>query len=370
MRRSHANRILFASAVLAILLAVAYTWWWLAFAYGARGGVERWAERQRARGWQVSYSDITLRGYPFVLTMRLRNPHVAEPGRFDWQGPDLIANISPLSPTTIHLRAPGKHQLDLTGVDSFELDVGAAQATLTTTALGRLTSGSAMLQNVAVTSPAGESSLDSLQIQIEEMTSLASRTVEAVPSNLSFGLALTNLSLPSRIKMPFGRRIDAATLRGRLRGQWEPIAFNEALANWRDGGGVIEMDQVMLTWEPLSLSANGTVALDQRLQPLVAMTARMTGFFETVDALTAANLVRSRDASMAKMVLGLLSKRPANGGPAVLELPLTVQDGVFYAGPAALGKVPELPWEAPPPVPIPNTYPLPKREDPKATRQK
>lgn len=362
MRQKHATRILVASAALAILLAVAYTWWWLAFAYGARAGVERWAEERRAQGWQVSFGDITLRGYPFILTMRLREPRVVEPGRFDWQGPELIVNVSPLSPTTVQVRGAGKHQIRLAGVDSLNLEAGVAQATFTLSSRGRLTGGAAMLRNVSATSLAGTSSVDVFQVQIEEMAAPTGRATEAVPNNIAFGLALTNLSLPSRLQIPLGRQVAAASIRGRVRGQWEPIAFNAALANWRDGGGVVELDEVMVGWTPLTLSANGTVALDQRLQPLVAMTARMTGFFETVDALTSTNLVRSRDASMAKMVLGLLSKRPADGGPAVLELPLTIQDGVFYAGPAALGKVPELPWEAPPPMPIPSAYPLPKRE--------
>lgn len=362
MEDRYTSRILTVSGVLAILIALGYTWWWLAFAYGARAGVERWAEDRRAHGWQVSYDDIALRGYPFVLVMRLRELHVVEPGRIDWQGPDVITTISPVAPTTIHVRAPGKHRLRLAG-EPISFEAGTAQATFTLSISGRPTSGSVILQNVTATTTAGAASADALQVQIEEMGAPSGRTAEAIPNNLAFGLALSNLTLPSDLKLPLGHRLAAGALRGRLRGQWESITFNQALANWRDGGGVIELDELMLNWDPLTLSANGTLALDQHLQPLVAVTARMTGFFETVDALVSANLIRGRDASMAKMVLGLLSKHPNSGAP-VLELPLTVQDGVFFAGPAALGKVPALPWEEPPPTVFPSSYPPVKRDEP------
>lgn len=363
MKRSHATRALIISATIAILLAVGYTWWWISFAYGARAGVERWAEERRRQGWQVSFDDITLRGYPFVLNMRLRQPHIAEPGRFDWRGSDVVASISPLTPNKVQVRAAGKHQIGIVGIDSVAFEAGTANVKVDLNLRGLPTGGTALLQNVTATSSAGTSSIDSLQIQIEEMTPPASRVTEAVPNNIGFGVALSNLSLPSQLKLPISRRIATATLRGRVRGQWEPVAFTTALANWRDGGGVIEMDELMLRWDPLTMSANGTMALDQRLQPLIAVSARLTGFFETVDALSAAHVIRSRDVSMAKLMLGLLSKPSANGGPAVLELPLTVQDGTFYAGPAAIAKIPDLPWEAPAPVPIPGLPAQVKRED-------
>ncbi|MEE9194263.1 MAG: DUF2125 domain-containing protein, partial [Alphaproteobacteria bacterium] len=95
-------------------------------------------------------------------------------------------------------------------------------------------------------------------------------------------------------------------------------------------------------WGPLNFSATGTLALDQDLQPLLAMTATITGFNETIDALAAARAIKARDATVAKMLLSLLAKRPGGGGPAELKIPLTVQDGKLFVGPVALMKVPRL----------------------------
>lgn len=358
-RSSPGSRALIISGILAILLAVAYTGWWVSFAFGARNGVERWAEQRRAEGWQVSFGPIGLRGYPLILSLRLSKPHIRQPGGLDWQGPDLIARISPLRPDRVVVRGPGRHELILPGAGRFSMEAGEAEAIFDLTLDGRPDSGSLRLETVSATTPAGDASLDSLTLEVENIPPPNARSHEAIPTTIAFGVAVGNLVMPPQLKMPIGNRINLATLRGRVRGQWEDgIAFNQALANWRDGGGVIELDQSMLRWDPLSLSAAGTVALDQRLQPMFAISARATGFFETIDSLAAAKLMRTRDASVAKFLLGALAKQPADGGPAVLEMPLTIQDSILYAGPAALARVPDLPWQAPPPMPIPSiSYP-------------
>lgn len=358
-RSSTGSRALIISGILAILLAIAYTGWWISFAFGARAGVERWASERRAEGWQVAFDNIGLRGYPLILSLRLTNPRISRPDGLNWQGPDLIARVSPLRPDRVVVRGPGRHELALPGVGRFTLDTGEAEAVFDLTLGGRPDGGSLRLQSVAATTPAGDATLDSLDLEIETIPPPNSRNHEAIPSTLAFGTAIGNLVMPPQLKMPIGNRIGMATLRGRVRGQWEDgIAFNQALANWRDGGGVIELDQLLLRWDPLSLSASGTLALDHRLQPLVAISARATGFFETIDSLAAAKVMRTRDASVAKFLLGALAKQPADGGPAVLEMPLTIQDSTLYAGPAALARIPDLPWQAPPPAPIPSiSYP-------------
>jgi hypothetical protein len=97
--------------------------------------------------------------------------------------------------------------------------------------------------------------------------------------------------------------------------------------------------------------ATGTVALDGRMQPVGAFTARIQGFFEAVEALRARGLIRGRDASMAKLVLGAMARPAPGGGPPVLSLPVTLQDRVLYAGPVALVRLPELRWPGQPPTP-------------------
>ena len=85
-----------------------------------------------------------------------------------------------------------------------------------------------------------------------------------------------------------------------------------------------------------------------------AFTARIQGFFDAVDLLREKGLIRSRAATTAKIVLGALSKKSAEGGAATVSLPVTVQDRTLFTGPVPLMRLPPLVWpgmEMPPSVP-------------------
>ena len=120
------------------------------------------------------------------------------------------------------------------------------------------------------------------------------------------------------------------------------------LARWRDAGGIIEIDTIQGTYGALKTHAVGTVALDKDLQPLIAMSAKFQGFFPAIDAFKKAGYIRSGDAAIAKLVLGVLSKRGPKGGRSI-SLPLTLQDGQLFAGPVPLMAVPAIDWGEDPP---------------------
>ena len=94
---------------------------------------------------------------------------------------------------------------------------------------------------------------------------------------------------------------------------------------------------------PLAMTANGTAALDAALQPMAAMTANVQGLFPAIDALRSKELIRSRDAAMAKMVLSVMS-RPGENGVPTISLPFTLQDGKLSAATVPLMDVPPIPW--------------------------
>ena len=118
----------------------------------------------------------------------------------------------------------------------------------------------------------------------------------------------------------------------------------EAVAGWRDDGGTVELERLVLEWGPLELEASGTLALDPAMQPIGSLTAEIRGYAETLDALVQAGAAPPRDAAIAKVVLNLLAKTPPDGGPPVLTVPLTAQDGRLFVGPVALLELPPIEW--------------------------
>jgi hypothetical protein len=149
-------------------------------------------------------------------------------------------------------------------------------------------------------------------------------------------------SLPEQFR---SQKIDLARLKGEVMGPFETSFSRAAATAWRDTGGTVEITALELRWGPLNVVAIGTMALDENLQPLAALTATITGFNETIDALTAAGTIPQNEADSAKALLNLLAKPPRLlGGPPEIAVPLTIQNQRLSLGPVALMMLPPIEW--------------------------
>lgn len=74
---------------LAIVTAtLAYSGWWFYAAQSLRSDVEAWFDAQRAAGWQASYADISVRGFPSRTDLTLTDPVLRTPdGSYGWAAP-------------------------------------------------------------------------------------------------------------------------------------------------------------------------------------------------------------------------------------------------------------------------------------------
>jgi hypothetical protein len=117
----------------------------------------------------------------------------------------------------------------------------------------------------------------------------------------------------------------------------------EALGRWSADGGTVELDHVSLEWAPMAMEAQGTLALDPAGQPLASLATRMRGFAPLMDRLAQAGAVPVETAAAAKTVLMLMSKPDAKGRPSV-PVPVSLQDGGLYLGPARVARVPPVNW--------------------------
>lgn len=328
--------------------------WWFTLATGIRGAVDDWAAARRAEGWTVTYGKPDLGGFPQRAEVRISAPAFQTPDGIAWKGPDLVVFILPTEPGRAVIEARGEHRLTLPGAQGpVQAVVKAAQATL---ALlldgGRLAGSEARFENAEIGLPDGVLRFARLGLGHQSPLPPPPVTPPANPpddghtvTSLVVRADATGIDLPQGHGPVLGPRIAAASFDGRVLGRLAPAPPLAALRAWRDAGGTVEIDRAALRWEPLDLAAHGTLALDSKLQPTAALTATLRGFFQTVDALNRAQMIRTRDASMAKLILGALAKVPPEGGPPVLTVPLTVQGGMLSAGPSQLMPVPPIVWE-------------------------
>jgi hypothetical protein len=116
----------------------------------------------------------------------------------------------------------------------------------------------------------------------------------------------------------------------------------EDLVEWRDADGVLEVEGLAIDWPPVVVTFDGTLALDEQLRLLGAGTADIRGMSEVLDKLVERGVVKSAEATVAKLALALLTRPAKDGGGAVVRLPLTAQDGMLRGGPFVLGRLPPI----------------------------
>lgn len=342
-----ARRLTILACVVLVLVAVGLSAFWLYGAERLKQTVANIEGNWHAQGGELSYENFRLDGFPMWFRIRVDKPVVGLPqarSPWHWEGPPVRMRMSPFAPRG-RILFPGAHKLVIT--------VFGAPVTLTIdakSAEGRYRGRTSEARyevvgdtlNVAIN---GQPPLNVRALDFE-VTQIRGVTGHLKPSaRFSFEIDDVTLpagSLPEQFR---SRPIDLALLQGQVLGPFTPD-FNRAAATaWRNVGGTVEVESVELRWGPLKLVAVGTMALDENLQPLAALTATITGFNETIDALASTGAIQKNEADSAKTLLGLLAKPPRLlGGPPEITVPVTIQNQRLSMGPVALMTLPSIEW--------------------------
>lgn len=328
-----------------IVAGAAYTGFWFSAAAQLRDAAFAWIEARRAEGYEIALGRFDVEGFPFLLRATLTEPSVkAPPGpaAWEWRGPTARVEARPWLPSRVTAHLPGRHWLSLGEgkqrsyageAEAFDLRFEKAAAT-------------ALFHGERLRLADG----DGLPLIAIEAADGAVRRLEAPTADHqwpTFETKLTaeKIALSGMPDLPLGQAVEQVGLEAAVLGSIPSAGSSaEALALWRDEGGTVEVRRLDVRYGPLSLRANGTAALDAGLQPIAAFTARLQGFFETVDALRARGAIRDGDAVTAKIVLGALAQKGAGESKATLSAPVTVQGRMLFVGPVALFLLPEIRW--------------------------
>ncbi|MEE8393947.1 MAG: DUF2125 domain-containing protein, partial [Rhodospirillales bacterium] len=154
------------------------------------------------------------------------------------------------------------------------------------------------------------------------------------------------MTVPRDMGLPLGHVFESLSFEAGVLGPVQPGSWPATLAAWRDLGGTVEVRELRAVYGPMTIKASGTMAVDAEVQPIGAFTAKVRGFFETIDVLKRHDLIGGADAMAAKLLLGVMSRRPEGGGPPALNLAITIQDQKLFAGPVKLADIPAVKWGA------------------------
>ncbi len=337
--------------VLLAALAALHTGIWRSASAALGQGFEEWAAQRRALGWTLSHGTPERGGWPFAVTLTVPEIAIAgsdrtSPAELHWQAQGLSLRVGLLDWDKLVVAARGRQAFGLRGL---EIPYAADRMELTLPLEGGAFPREALLETerLRLNSPFGGFELRGGSVSLRSRLS----ATEDEPA-LTIELSAQELALPGPGPGTLGSQMRLLTLAGAISGPLPtPRHPTQRAEAWRDAGGTIEITRAELQWGPVAAELSATGTLDEALQPMGAGTLRVTGAQEAVNALIAAGWLARGAAGPARTMVALLSRPGADGGPPVLEVPVTLAERRIGLYRLPLARLPALEWPAPPEMP-------------------
>lgn len=309
--------------------------------------IDHWIATEQAKGAKIAPASVSVGGYPFAFSIKLSGVNLSWPTGFGFSTQSLKVRTHPWS--------LGRFKVNVTGGFTFALPPGDKRPQLTLA--GQTLRGHAAFHDDAMpvamdltadtvsasTMPLDTPGVRELTVATVEFNGERPATAPAKDTDIGYdvSLKLIDLSAQALENHPLGATIKQTFVHAQLMGV-PPATWDAAgIAAWRADGGNVNLPEISLQWGDLSLSGNGTVALDQDSQPEGAFTAHLSGFEQALDSLAAAGWIKMNAASIAKLAMGIAA-RPGTDGKPTVDAPVTIQNRHISLGPAKLGQLPVL----------------------------
>ena len=342
MRRP--TRFSLAAFALLLVLLGAYTAYWLIIAEQIKSGVTAWAQAERAEKIDVRWESIGVGGFPFACrvslktaTLRDRRLNPAPELRI----PALSGEARPWNFSNWRLYAPEGFSAALAAGGARPPAKLAARNVAGVVATGPQPNTILWLHLADIDAEAGEA----IAVSMADAWVVLPAKPPQVHTEPAIGVAvnLRQLKLASVIPI-LGDTIDELALALSVKGAVPGGRLVQAISEWRDAGGTIELDNLQVKWGELGSTASGTIALDRELQPMGGFSGAIQGYDQILAALVQSGRMRAAEAGLARLALAMLAKAGPDGKPAITTA-FTIQNGQMFLGPAKLGKAPRIAWE-------------------------
>jgi len=314
-------------------------------------GFEAWARERRALGWTLTHGAPLRGGWPLAVTLAVPDFDLAggersTPAGLHWQAEALNLRVSLLDWDNLVVAAAGRQRLQVAG-ESFPFAADRAQLTVPLEGGATPREGVLEIDRLRLNSPWG--AFDLRRGSLAVRTRLSATEAEPV---LNVELSLRELGLPWAGPAPLGSRVGLLELDASVSGPLPPIRQPMQRAEaWRDAGGTLDLRRIEMRWGPVTGTLSATGTLDEALQPMGAGQLQVIGAAEAIEAMVAAGLLGRGASGATRAMAALLSRPGPEGGPPVLDLPVTLQDRRIGLARLPLARLPALQWPAPPEVP-------------------
>ncbi|MBR72948.1 MAG: hypothetical protein CMM30_08425 [Rhodospirillaceae bacterium] len=330
------------SVIISIFL-FGYTSYWYIAADQIEKEIIKEQKNQSLKGRALSFDKMSITGFPFRFETLFQSPKIRIPNSglkiesrklvFSMKPWDYThISIAPDNITSIEHQKNGITNLYNTGINSGNIKISLKnnKVNIVDIKLSQLNFKSPFTRE-----PASINELYA-QIDLSGIGQFSSLNTETIKLHLN----INKIGIPDDFGAEMGKYVEYFQFSADLFGPISGDKIKDKIINWRDSGGIIELETLKGRWGPLEIDANGTLAIDNEMRPLAALTSNVAGYSDMIDSLIMSNAIPFGDAFLAKVAFNMLAEEREDGGPRVLEnVPLTIQDGLLSIGPMELGKV-------------------------------
>lgn len=324
---SRAPRLALAGAAALATAALLWAGAWLAVARLVEGGAQAWIEQERAAGARIAHRRLAVEGFPLRWTLVAEDYAIARdaPQPQSASGPRLEAGIVPWDLSRVKLRFPGAHRLERDGL-ALEVEAARPDALLALRGDGRFAGIRAELGDVMLRVPGAAGAARAARIVVD------AREIDppdpATRAFLALSLSVAELLPPPGARAPFDRPLRSAEIELALRGERARTGTQAArIAAWRESGGVLEMPRLRIDWPPVMVAGDGTATLDARNRPEAALSLRIAGLPDLLQAMSRAGLIPLQQAAMLGALASGMARTDPATGRAEVAVPVTAQNG-------------------------------------------
>jgi len=297
--------------------------------------------RLEKEGYAPSYDRIEVKGFPLKLEVRFTDPSLQVPHlsflKIISHG-ILTASASVWNPQLVTLKSNDKISLSLAEDEEenkslASLDALQAQFPLTPSA-------------------SQQYSFDLYGVRFKDWNSASIKVTflrDAQHSQSILGMSLYETTFDPKItKLYLPPKIQELRLEANiaLPTKVKPDLVG-ILRSYYDQDITLDVNQVHLLWGDLKIDGNGSISVDQDLQPLAAFSLEITGIDTLLNSLVKQKIIQKHTDQIIKLVLQPFTKDKGKGTsntPAPHQLSISVQDRVLSIGPVPIWRFDKINW--------------------------
>ena len=344
-----------------IIISIIITATWLLIAQQTKDTIKKWANNQIKNDIKVNWERISIDGYPININVEINKPHIVAKNfnsQIIWNPTFITLNFSPIKPRVIKYYSSGLHALNIVyGTTKWSSKIILEtlkgeillkpQKQFREKVHGEFT-------NLRFKMPHWEKALEIQQGKFDSTVKTRAfinpKSLHPYKNSFSLNLSAQNIKITNNLpsentKKRLGNTLEKLSFELAFNGYLDTQAIdNKKLIRWRNAGGSLDVNSIFLKWGSIQIYANGTLALDENLQPIGTFVTQIISADKLVNGLIKSGALSKNNSILIQMALAALTRESNENKNKIIEIPITLHNSKISIGPISLLKLPIIIW--------------------------